>query len=368
MKIIKRLTFLMVLFVYHNLSAQTTFLPVDSKEIHLTDRLEIKYGKNTDLIFSTLKPYSRRSLVQQAEWIDSVNRLKSIGLTAVDEYNLHSLLMNNSEWVTGPKESFESKKPILNTFYTTKPNLLEVDVKDFFLAVNPVLSLQIGSESGNDQTLYFNSDGLPGYSEKPDLFVTRKLPDGTWSKPENLGYPINTIDDEGSLVVSADGKTAYYSSDRSDTKGGLDIYTFELRNDIRPLKTLWVNGKVYDKTTGIGLPSTVELTDINSQQIISLLQTDEDGNYLVTLPIGKEYAFNVQRKGYLFYSENYNLINHVDSVFTANIPLQPIKANATVILKNIFFDTKESKLKPSSIYATIHQIYFCYRRCYFFFR
>ncbi len=83
----------------------------------------------------------------------------------------------------------------------------------------------------------------PGYSEKPDIFVTRKLPDGKWSKPENLGYPINTIDDEGSMVVAADGKTAYFSSDRSDTKGGLDIYTFELRQIIRPLKTLWVKGK-----------------------------------------------------------------------------------------------------------------------------
>lgn len=160
MRIIKRLTLIVVLFSYQNLSAQTTFLPEDSKEYHLIDRLEIKYGKNTDLIFSTLKPYSRRSLVQQAEWIDSVNRLKSIGLTAVDEYNLHSLLMNNSEWVTGSKESFESKKPILKTFYTTKPNLLEVNVKDFFLAVNPVLSLQLGSESGNDQSLFYNKRGI----------------------------------------------------------------------------------------------------------------------------------------------------------------------------------------------------------------
>ncbi len=160
MQIFKRLTFFVVLFSCHNLSAQTTFLPEDSKEYQLIDRLEIKYGKNTDLIFSTLKPYSRRSLVQQAEWIDSVNRLKSIGLTAVDEYNLHSLLMNNSEWVTGPKESFQSRKPILKSFFTTKPNLLEVNVKDFFLAVNPVLSLQAGSESGNDQSLFYNKRGI----------------------------------------------------------------------------------------------------------------------------------------------------------------------------------------------------------------
>jgi outer membrane protein OmpA-like peptidoglycan-associated protein/tetratricopeptide (TPR) repeat protein len=202
----------------------------------------------------------------------------------------------------------------------------------------------------DNQTLYFNSNGHPGYSDKPDIFVTRKLPGGKWSKPENLGYPINTIDDEGSLIVASDGKTAYYSSDRSDTKGGLDIYTFQLRQDIRPLKTLWVKGQVFDKKTKLGLPSSVELTDVNTRQLISKLQTDEDGNYLVTLPVGKDYAFNVNRKGYLFYSENYNIsATAPDSTFEADIPLQPIEANAHIVLKNVFFDTKKTELKPESI-------------------
>jgi outer membrane protein OmpA-like peptidoglycan-associated protein/tetratricopeptide (TPR) repeat protein len=202
----------------------------------------------------------------------------------------------------------------------------------------------------DNQTLYFNSTGLPGYSEKPDLFVTRKQPDGKWSKPENLGYPINTIDDEGSMIVAADGKTAYYSSDKIDTKGGLDIYTFELREDLRPSKTLWAKGKVYDNKTKAGLPSTVVLTDVNTRQIVSKLQTDEDGNYLITLPVGKDYAFNVHRKGYLFYSQNYNMKNiSSDSVFNVDIPLEPIEANAKVILKNVFFDTKKTDLKPESI-------------------
>ncbi len=202
----------------------------------------------------------------------------------------------------------------------------------------------------DNQTLYFNSNGHPGYSDKPDIFVTRKLPDGKWSKPENLGYPVNTIDDEGSLIVASDGKTAYYSSDRSDSKGGLDIYTFELRKDLRPLKTLWVKGHVYDNKTKQGLPSSVELTDINTRTLVSKLQTDEDGNYLVTLPVGKDYAFNVKRKGYLFYSENYNISNTApDSTFEADIPLQPIEANAHIILKNVFFDTKKTELKTESI-------------------
>lgn len=202
----------------------------------------------------------------------------------------------------------------------------------------------------DNQTLYFNSTGLPGYSEKPDLFVTRKQKDGSWSKPENLGYPINTIDDEGSLFIAADGHTAYYSSDKSDTRGGLDIYTFQLPEDIRPLKTLWVQGRVFDKKTTDGLPSVVELTDLESGNTLSKLQTDEDGEFLVTLPVGKDYAFTVRRKGYLFYSENYHISDTApDSTFTADIGLQPIEKDASVILKNIFFDTKKTALKPESI-------------------
>ncbi|MBC7587048.1 MAG: PD40 domain-containing protein, partial [Chitinophagaceae bacterium] len=100
----------------------------------------------------------------------------------------------------------------------------------------------------DNQTLYFTSDGLQGYGGT-DLFVMRKLPNGNWDLPQNLGYPINTISDEGSFAVNAEGSTAYYASDRADSRGGLDLYKFILRNDIRPFKTLYVKGKVLDKKT-----------------------------------------------------------------------------------------------------------------------
>ena len=201
----------------------------------------------------------------------------------------------------------------------------------------------------DNQTLYFNSNGHAGYG-MTDLFFSKKVNDSSWTVAENLGYPVNTIDDEGSLIVAADGKTAYYASDKSDTKGGLDIYTFQLREDIRPLKTLWVRGKVFDKKTGKGLPSSVELTDINKRNKVSSLQTDEDGNYLVTLPVGKDYAFSVNRKGYLFYSDNFSLSDNTTvPEYTKNIPLQPLEAGAEIILKNIFFDTKLFELKPGSL-------------------
>jgi outer membrane protein OmpA-like peptidoglycan-associated protein/tetratricopeptide (TPR) repeat protein len=201
----------------------------------------------------------------------------------------------------------------------------------------------------DNETLFFSTNGRPGYGQN-DLFITKRLTDTTWSEPKNLGYPINTIDDEQALIVAADGVTAYYSSDRGDTKGLVDIYSFKLRKDIQPPRTLWVKGQVTDAKTQLGLPSSVKLTDINTRRTISDVQTDENGNYLATLPVGKDYDFSVNRKGYLFYSENYNLSEDTkDSVFTANIPLQPIEAGASIVLKNMFFDTKQTTLKPESI-------------------
>lgn len=200
----------------------------------------------------------------------------------------------------------------------------------------------------DNQTLFFASNGLPGYGSE-DLFVARKASDGKWGQPENLGYPINTIDHEGSLFIAADGKTAYYASDRSDSKGGLDIYSFELREDVRPAKTLWVKGKVFDSKTTTGLPSSVELIDLASKQTISKVQTDETGNYLITLPVGKDYAFNVNRKGYLFYSDNYSLkTKTADSTYQKDIPLQPIEVEAGIVLRNLFFETAKYDIKPES--------------------
>src|SRR6185437_11644921 len=204
------------------------------------------------------------------------------------------------------------------------------------------------SLSPDKRDLYFASRQPDGYGGS-DIYVSHRLLNGSWSKPENLGYPINTIENEGSLVITADGHTAYYASDRADSKGGLDLYSFEMREDIRPAQTLWVKGKVFDLKTRKGLPSSVLLTDLSTGRVVSDLQTDETGNYLITLPKGKDYAFNVNRRGYLFYSENFPLSKEQgDTAFHIDIPLQPIEANAAIVLKNIFFETNQYAIKPES--------------------
>jgi hypothetical protein len=140
--------------------AQSTNLPQNSKHQQFLDRLEILLQRNNDLNLSTAKPLSRRTAAKIGMQVRDSLQLNSSLLTAVDQYNLQSLLMNNSEWVTGDKSSFASRKPVWNTFYKTKANFLEVDTKDFFLALNPVIQQQQSIESDNDQRIFLNTKGL----------------------------------------------------------------------------------------------------------------------------------------------------------------------------------------------------------------
>ncbi|TAD82495.1 MAG: flagellar motor protein MotB [Bacteroidetes bacterium] len=200
----------------------------------------------------------------------------------------------------------------------------------------------------DNQTLYFTSGGHPGYGGS-DVYLCRKGPAGHWSVPQNLGYPINTIEDEGSLIVTANGKSAYYASNRADSRGGLDLYTFEMPLHARPKRTLWVQGTVADAASGKGLPSTIQLKDIATGQVLEQVQTDETGRYLVTLPVGRPYTFTVNRKGYLYYSDAFEIAEQArDTAFVKNITLQAIALNQITQLKNIFFESNTFALNPAS--------------------
>ena len=199
------------------------------------------------------------------------------------------------------------------------------------------------------KTLYFASDywpGLGGY----DVFYSRMKNDSVWSRPQNIGYPINSYKDEQGLVVDAAGKNAYYSSDRPGSKG-MDIYSFELYKDARPSPVTYIKGKVIDEDTGTPICAKVELTDLeNSKSVIRGESCWEKGEFLMCLPLGKEYAFNVSVEGYLFYSDNFQLKEKKDIIdpYILEIKMKKIKLGGTVILRNIFFDTGKYDLLSES--------------------
>ena len=202
----------------------------------------------------------------------------------------------------------------------------------------------------DNKTLYFSSEGWPGMGSK-DLYLTRIKKDGTFSAPMNLGYPINTAESERDLIVSANAKTAYFSSERPSGIGGLDLYNFELYPAARPTAVTYVKGKVFNKENDKGLEAKFELIDLESgQMVMQAASMAGSGEFLVCLPINKNYLMNVSKNGFLFASENFSLKGIADNLkaYEMNVPLTPIKVGEKVVLKNIFFETASLNLKEES--------------------
>lgn len=201
------------------------------------------------------------------------------------------------------------------------------------------------------ETLYFTSDGHLGMGGF-DIFMSKKQTDDTWSQPVNIGYPINTHKDEGYFIVSASGVTAIYASDQLDGFGMHDLYSFELPKEVRPRPVTYIKGIISDKQSLKKLSAEFELYDVRTGDLVVRSFSDEiDGSFLLSLPTSSIYALNVSKNGYLFYSENFELIDtlSISKPKELNILLQPIGEGEVVVLRNIFFDFDSDKLKDESL-------------------
>jgi len=199
------------------------------------------------------------------------------------------------------------------------------------------------------KTLYFSSDGHPGMGGL-DIFKSTRIGDNEWTTPENLGYPINTHADENSLLVSPMGDIAYFSSDRPGGFGGLDLYSFELPEHLRPEPVGYVRGLVYDAESRKPLYARFELIDIESEEVVVTSFSDsQDGSFLVALPYNRRYALNASKKGYLFYSDHFDLMSSRHAMGQAiEVPMNKVAGGQTIVLNNVFFDTDKFDLKPES--------------------
>ncbi|HYF33122.1 MAG TPA: hypothetical protein VD993_18485 [Chitinophagaceae bacterium] len=162
--ILKTLTRLCWLFVPSLCFSQSTLLPQESKHRILLNRLEILMQDNSELNIATFKPISRQTAATVATMADSLHGFYPYDfyhrLSSVDQHNLRSMLMNNSEWFTGDQSGFKSRKPLWNTFYKTQADFFSVNEKDFFLAVNPVIQQQQSIETGNGERVFLNAKGV----------------------------------------------------------------------------------------------------------------------------------------------------------------------------------------------------------------
>lgn len=199
------------------------------------------------------------------------------------------------------------------------------------------------------KTLYFSSDGRPGMGGD-DIYMTKMQKDSSWSIPQNLGYPINTCNDETGLVIESDGQKAYFSS-KHDDKEGKNIFSFELYKSIQPDPVAYLKGRVTDRETGKILIADYELINLSTGKSIVSNVTDEKGDFLVCIPSGYNYGLNVSRKEYLFHSENFMFEgNHsVLKPYLKQIRLSPLKTGEKMLLSNVFYETDSWQLKKESM-------------------
>ncbi len=199
-------------------------------------------------------------------------------------------------------------------------------------------------------TIYFSSQGhnsMGGY----DIFETN-FEDGKWSKPMNMGRPINSADDDIYFVLTADGKNAYLSSAKPQGMGMQDIYNinpFE-KKKFKDFHLVLFRGIVIDKNTKERLNANVDIVDNSTSKSIFSANVDAQLGFVLSLPAGKNYGVAVEKEGYLFHSENFIVqpksgYKEVDII----IEIEKIQVGAVMRLKNVFFDFDKSDLKNESV-------------------
>ncbi len=250
--------------------------------------------------------------------------------------------------------------------------------------LGPNINTEFGEEGvflhPDGKTMYFSSqghDGIGGYDIYKSVYNDSLK---TWGKAENIGFPMNTADDDVFFVISASGRHGYYSSFSSKGFGEKDIYrvTFlgpekkmiTLNEDnllaslaapiketvaappviVTEAKLTVLKGTITDAFTKKPLQAEIEIIDNTHNEVIATFQSNSStGKYLVTLPAGKNYGIAVKKKDYLFHSENFDIPN--DAAFqeiTKDVELKSLKVGTKIVLRNIFFDFDKSTLRPES--------------------
>lgn len=234
-----------------------------------------------------------------------------------------------------------------------------------------------------DNMLYFSSRGhygMGGY----DIFRSPNV-NGKWGRPRNLGFPINTARDEIYFVIGASNKTGYYATAKNDGLGGNDIYSIlmdqrdyvamqktksidteessepeiELKIDKNLSSALIVfSGNVIDANTKEPVRAKLVLSDNSKNLVVAVKYTDpKSGKFEIQIPANQNYGLTVEKDGYLFHSRSFKKTTlTANKKINATIRLKPADVGSRVILKNIFFDSGKSDIKPESI-SELDRIY-----------
>jgi outer membrane protein OmpA-like peptidoglycan-associated protein/tetratricopeptide (TPR) repeat protein len=271
-------------------------------------------------------------------------------------HDIYQIGLSNAKGKAGRSQQAVNLGPTINTRYNEEAVFMHPDGK----------------------TMYFSSEGhntMGGY----DIFKS-VYENGKWSEPENLGWPINTPDDDVFFVISASGRHGYYSSARADGLGSRDIYRITFLGPEKPpilstednllasraapvqesnvaaavavatTQVTILKGVITDALTKEPLEADIEVIDNSRNEIIASFKSNSTtGRYLVSLPSGINYGIVVRKDGYLFHSENFDIpAASAYQEVVKNVALNKLAVGNKIVLRNIFFDFDKATLRPES--------------------
>ncbi len=197
------------------------------------------------------------------------------------------------------------------------------------------------------KTIFFTSDGHNTMGGR-DIFFS-KLVNNKWTRPENMGYPVNTTANDNYFTLIADGTRGYFSSDRKGGFGSQDIYYLDMPEGSSNIPLTMIKGRILNTETGKPIPTKIYLIDNETNKKLDFVYDPdpETGNYLIILPPAKNYDMVIESEGFLPYTLNINVPNQ-DYFYELyqQINLKTIKQFDVVVgqevqVKNAFYDANQ---------------------------
>jgi len=197
------------------------------------------------------------------------------------------------------------------------------------------------------KTIFFTADGHNTMGGR-DIFFS-KLINNKWTRPENMGYPINTTANDNYFTLIADGTRGYFSSDRKGGVGAQDIYYMDMPEGSSSIPLTMIKGRILNTETGKPMPTKIYLIDNETNKKLDFVYDPdpETGNYLIILPPAKNYDMVIESEGFLPYTLNINVPNQ-DYFYELyqQINLKTIKQFDVVVgqevqVKNAFYDANQ---------------------------
>lgn len=267
-------------------------------------------------------------------------------------------VVNSEDWESQPTINSDGNRIIFTStrsggyggsdLYMTEKNHLGLwgIPQNLGSTINTPLSDNSPFLAADGKTLYYSTIGHPGFGGADIYYAV--FEEGKWSKPINLGKPINSEGDDTNFSISASG-LAYFASSRLDP-ANFDLFQVELPDFLKPKPTIIVQGLVTNAVNEQPLGALVLIEDINTGELIATNKSNEaSGEYLVVLPAGRDYSVSASAEGFFFYSQSFELPKDTAYAEIVNdIALEPIEKGTKVVINNVFFELGKAELKPIS--------------------